>query len=115
MIFPASEVPELGFRWYVELLSRRGCWVNHLADLGDSRSWKSTEFRMPMNDALVFRHIHAEGLLSSYKGFQPLDIRSKLAQGLVGLGRSLPQFFALHCADFRNISFDHEFPHGVSL
>src|SRR5882762_5277798 len=86
------------------LLRSRG--INRLADLRNLGCRKSTEFRVPKDNRLVFSQIHAERLVGSNKGFVPLDIRCQLTQCLVGLGRGFSYLYPLQSADFRNISLD---------
>src|SRR5258708_6623146 len=70
---------------------------------------------MPVDKGLIFGQIHTERLVGGNKGFQPLNVRSKLAQCCVGLGRGFPQLLPLQGPDFRDLPLDHIFLHKRSF
>ena len=84
-----------------------------LADLGDLGGRKATQFGVLVDERLIRGQIHAVQLVGGHKRFQPLNIRSKLAQHLVGLGRTLLQSFPFQSSDFRNLPLDHIFLHNI--
>src|SRR5882724_9385464 len=67
-----------------------------------------------MDDCLIFRQIYAERFVSSDKRFLPPNVRSQVAERLVGLRSSCPDFLWIQTPDVRNLSLDDVFFHDTS-
>src|SRR5262245_22310179 len=92
-------------------LSRR---VNHLSNLRNLGSRKAAQFGVAMDDRLIFGQVHTERLVGGNERFQPLNIRSQLAQGLVGLRRRGPELFPLQSSDLGDVALDYVLLHHFS-
>ena len=68
---------------------------------------------MPADERLVLGQIHAIHLVGGNERLQPLNIRSKLAQHLVRLGRCLLQLLPFQTPDLRDLALNHVFLHGI--
>ena len=58
--------------------------VAHLADLGYLARNESAELGVLRDNALVLRETDAEGLVGGDVAFEPLDVRTELAQHFMG-------------------------------
>ena len=66
---------------------------------------------MTLDQRLILGQIDAEGPVVGDETFDPLDVGTKLPQGLVRLARRGLEFFSPGAADSRESSFDHELSH----
>lgn len=57
--------------------------IDQLLHFGDFRRRKSTDLRMLSDDRLVLGEVHAECLVIRYVTFDPLNVRTELAQNVV--------------------------------
>ena len=92
-------------------LGRGGRWINCPLHFGNLGGREPADLRVAANDRLIFREVHAEGLVVGHIGLDPLDIGSQLRERRIRSLGSFAQLFALEGSDLGDVSLDDLLAH----